>query len=107
MSLELFRETGDDDRAGEALNNRGGLVTQQGEYQHARRFLEEGLALAQRLGNMKQEVLVLMNLGEATLREGDHERAQGYYREALGLAREVSDLLAIAHCLEGLAQAAC
>lgn len=57
-----------------------------------RRYSEEALRGARRIGNSKLEYLALFNLGEAYLMGGDKARAVEFYDQAINLAESLGSL---------------
>ena len=74
----------------------------QGEYARARQLSQEGLALAQRLGDRIGVYASLYNLALAARAVGDHATAVRHFGEALRLSLEMGDRGNSAYCLEGL-----
>jgi tetratricopeptide (TPR) repeat protein len=73
------------------LNNLGGIALARDDEEQARRFYEEGLALARDLGGQHEIRDLLINLGVVALRQERLDDAERYYAEALALTREIHD----------------
>ena len=74
-----------------ALDRAGTLAGYQGDSALARRFYEEGLALARRLGDRAGEARCLVGLGNTLVAEGDFSRARAHHEEALEIFRASGD----------------
>jgi predicted ATPase/class 3 adenylate cyclase len=80
-----------------ALNGAGGMALRQGDYQAARWYFEEGLALWREIGDRSGIAAVLNNLGNLLRRQGDHATARSLYEESLALCRELGDRHRVAY----------
>ena len=88
------------------LGHLGSISLAQGDYEEAMRYLEEGLALSNEIGNKLSVSTTLYNMALAAQGQGDHERAAELYTEGIKSSAEVDDKANIAYCLDGLAQVA-
>ena len=75
-----------------------------GRYDEARPVLEEGLAIAREIGNVRNVADILQPLGVALLGLGDRPGARAAFEEALDLARKHAGRRDVAAALNGLAQ---
>ncbi|MBZ0275871.1 MAG: tetratricopeptide repeat protein [Anaerolineae bacterium] len=88
-SLKLLRVIGDRQSIAAALSSLGSLTYRvRGDYQTARRYLRESLALSQAMGIHPGSVMALTRLGETATGQGEYTQAHEHFREALRLARE-------------------
>lgn len=109
QSLQLTRATGDRQREAIALSNMGQGWLMLGDFEQARRCLEEGLQLQRAHGDLAPQCNSLSNLSRLALWQGEHERALDLARAAHDLSRAVdgSDLGVLALLCMGLAELAC
>jgi tetratricopeptide (TPR) repeat protein len=90
---------------GRALSSLGNLARAKGDYEQARRYLEESLAWARERNFSWAIASGLVSLGHVACEQGDFTRATALYRESLGLYRTMRNPAALAWCLEGVAVA--
>ncbi len=76
----------------------------QGNFERARIFLEDGLAFFRKTGSSHEIAWFLRYLADLSCRDGDLKRAKTLYQEALKIVQDLKDKFCIAHTLEGLAQ---
>ena len=74
-----------------AANGAGILVAEMGDFEIARSYFEESLALAHETGEREREARAGNNLGILALYAGDFETAVSRYEAAMELARELGD----------------
>lgn len=74
-----------------ALNAAGHLYWAVGRYEQAESLLEEGLAIAQELGEKRIEAVSLRYLGVAASGRGDYGTAQSFLEQTLSLWRELGE----------------
>ena len=86
-SLAIFREQGDRERVGAALNSLGSIKRALGDLDAARSLLEEGLAIRRELGDEARAASSLGNLGILAFERGDLDDAESRFLEALELDR--------------------
>jgi len=86
-SLAVFREQGDRERVGTALNSLGSIKRVLGDFDAARSLLEEGLAIRRELGDHARTASSLSNLGIVAFEQGDLDDAEARFVEALELDR--------------------
>jgi predicted ATPase/Tfp pilus assembly protein PilF len=86
-SLAVFREQGDRERVGTALNSLGSIRRVLGDFDAARSFLEESLAIRRELGDHARMASSLSNLGIVAFEQGDLDDAEARFVEALALDR--------------------
>ena len=94
------RRGGSSFRLAMALGNLGIAQDQNCETEHARRSLEESIALFRQDGRKPGLAIGLCNLGYV-LRPTAPDEAMPYFHESLALAREIEEPRTIAYCLEG------
>ncbi len=75
-----------------------------GRYEHARRYLDEGLAVARELGSPELVARVLQPLGMACLGQGDGHAARQHLEEAVELAQAGGDARQLLAAINSLAQ---
>jgi predicted ATPase/DNA-binding winged helix-turn-helix (wHTH) protein len=81
----------------------GALISAQGDYQAAKRFLELGLSLYEDSGDQLGVAACLNALAITARDRGDYSSAQSYFERSLACWRVLPDRLAIARCLHNLA----
>jgi tetratricopeptide (TPR) repeat protein len=91
QSLVQHRQLGDN--AGEALclNNLGSLCIARNEYEAARAYLQQGLAICERDGIVTTRGLIFCNLMDLAMRTGDVTAAQSHADRALEVAHATSN----------------
>jgi predicted ATPase/DNA-binding winged helix-turn-helix (wHTH) protein len=80
----------------------GALVSAQGDYPAAARFLERSLSLYEELADQSGVAASLNALAVSARDRGDYSAAQTYFERSLACWRLLSDRLAIARCLHNL-----
>jgi predicted ATPase/DNA-binding CsgD family transcriptional regulator len=83
----------------------GRLASVRGDREVARQRLEESVELGDRLGITRGVVWSIYYLAQHDLGLGNAHRAREEFAESLRLAHQTGDLMATAHCLEGIAGA--
>ncbi len=78
-----------------------------GDPQRGRALLEEGMALARRLGEWSAVALALNSLGILAGMRGDRVAERKFFRESLDIARSLNDRVRMAVELSNLASAEC
>ncbi len=76
----------------------------QGNFERARKFFEDGLTFFRKTGSSHEIAWFLRYLANLSLREGDLARAQTLYQESLQIVQDMKDKYCTAHTLDGLAQ---
>ena len=82
----------------------GWVYCAMGRYVEAQALLEEGLAIARELGDVRQVGRILQPLGVAVLGQGNRAAGQRFIEEALALAQKEGDRRELAVALNALAQ---
>jgi class 3 adenylate cyclase/tetratricopeptide (TPR) repeat protein len=80
----------------------GEALVRLGEHAQARRWLEEGLALAQKLGDEGSCAEASAHLGGVAFERGEWTEAMARLRESIALARQIGDKARLAHALLNL-----
>ena len=105
-----FEEQGHHDSLIRGLINQSDLCLQLGEFERARRSIDEARRLGGPSRGDRREVICLMNLGEIALAQQDPASAMTWFEQALALASSLEDsknagilmgLLGEAHALQG------
>jgi predicted ATPase len=86
-SLAVFRDEGDRERVGTALNSLGSIKRVLGDFDAARTLLEESLAIRRELGDQARMASSLSNLGIVAFEQGALDDAEARFVEALELDR--------------------
>jgi tetratricopeptide (TPR) repeat protein/tRNA A-37 threonylcarbamoyl transferase component Bud32 len=91
QSIELARESKNEDIIRDALAGLSSITLNQGRYTEATQQLEECLALFRASGDKRGEGRILNRLGIANEYQGQIERGIEYYEQALTLYRSIGD----------------
>jgi tetratricopeptide (TPR) repeat protein len=108
QSLESAAETRDfglgtlDPYRAKVLNGAAVLANLQGDYEAARAFDYEGLAIVRELGDKQAMPPFLDDLGIMARQQGDYAAARSFYEESLAIRREIGDRRGIAISLDNL-----
>jgi predicted ATPase/class 3 adenylate cyclase len=84
------------------LNHAGALAFRQGEYEAARSYYEESLAIRRVLGDRPGVAGSLNNLGLVAQDQGDYEASRSFHEESLSIMRELGNREGISHSLINL-----
>ena len=101
-ALEIFRAEQEGIGASRALNILGNIASTQADFPTARRYFDESLAIAQRLGNAEGIATILNNLGYLAFNQGDYATALEHHLQALGLREEIGSQEGIAMSLHNI-----
>lgn len=85
-----------------ALSGAGVLAWNQGDYEAARSFYEESLAIKRASGDQLAISAQLNNLGNLAMDQGDYDMARQYHEESLAIKRGLDDEQGIAISLGNL-----
>ncbi len=105
-SLAIFRELGEQQRVGSALNNLALIAMDQGNYPRATALHEESLHLKRMMGDERGIAVSLANLGMIAGALGEHDRAVALTEESLVLYRRIGEQWGIAMALTNLGEVA-
>jgi tetratricopeptide (TPR) repeat protein len=103
-AVALATHAGIADVAAMARLNWGRALQAQGDYAGAERHVEEGLALARRIGDRRLESTTTGQLGILAFQVGRYGAARSYYQRALELARSIGDRLIESGMLNNLGE---
>jgi predicted ATPase/DNA-binding SARP family transcriptional activator len=92
-AIRLACEVGNETVEAEGLVECAEARWRLGEYEIARRLLEQALAQARTVGRMDIEAESVRHIGNTYFLVGDFDRARGYYERALRICREIGDRL--------------
>jgi predicted ATPase/DNA-binding SARP family transcriptional activator len=84
------------------LGGAGMLSGEQGDYEAAREYCQESLALYRQAGNEKGIAAALLHLGAVVREQGDLEAARSYFEEAVAIQRRTGAQGGIAVALANL-----
>ncbi len=87
-ALDRYRKLKDLPRIVQGCNNIGESYRRMGQLDTAQVLLNEGLELAQRIGNLGDSALLLVTLAEIQMDQGDWEAAREQLQKALQLAEK-------------------
>jgi DNA-binding winged helix-turn-helix (wHTH) protein/tetratricopeptide (TPR) repeat protein len=90
------------DMRSDALRGAGIVRRLQGEYDSARRTLEESLSIAGENGDIRRKGLVLLQLGAIARAQGENDVARAQFETAVGYAEEIADQHLLAESLNNL-----
>lgn len=97
-ALEIYRERGGDPKCiGEIYSKLGLAARDQGEFESAKKYLRDGLALAHQTPDLKIELL--LHLGFLEMARQNTDEAENYFHEGLELARQTENKDRIAQLL--------
>jgi tetratricopeptide (TPR) repeat protein len=103
-ALSLYLETGGNDQMVSTVRSHlGTLLLIQGDLDRATAMMEEGLALARKLGDRLGINNALYLLAQVAQAEGDHGLATRRFEEGVRLSEEIGDRANLGYFLEGLA----
>ena len=105
-SLGVFRQQGDRERIGTALNSLGSIKRVLGDFDAAGSLLEESLAIRRELGDGVRMASSLSNLGIVAFEQGDLDDAEARFVEALELDRAHGNEWGAGAALDNLAAVA-
>jgi predicted ATPase len=107
-AMSIGKEFGDHWNIATALRNLGLIENIQGNYQEARSFLEQSLAIWHEMGSEGDtgRSWTLIFLGDAALNQNKPELARTFYEEARGILSELGDINFLAYLIRRLAQLA-
>lgn len=91
---------------GKNLISLAGIARQQGDYQSARKFYEEGLIAARESADKRQIAQANRGLGTILYLMDDYEAARIYLEKGLALSREMNDQIVVAISLNALGELA-
>ncbi len=102
-AVALAREAGDDFALGIALNNLGGVTIELlGDKERGKAYIEEGLEVRRRMGDLSRIALSLVNLGRIALGDRGLGHAGPLFAEAAEIAIAIGDKRHINYSLAGL-----
>ncbi len=81
----------------------GRLSFWRGDYEQARIFLEESIALSEQTGSSLNELWSRVNLAYVSLRQGKMAQAQSIFKKAIHQFQEIKNVIGVAYVIEGLA----
>jgi tetratricopeptide (TPR) repeat protein len=103
-ALNLYLKTsGNDQMVASVRSHLGTLLLIQGEHDQAAAMMEEGLALARKLGDRLSISNALYSLAQVAQARGDHDSAACRFEEGVTLSEEIGDRSNLGYFLEGLA----
>jgi predicted ATPase/DNA-binding SARP family transcriptional activator len=88
--VEMYRQMGQLDKAGEPVMRLSEIAVVLGEYQYARQIIQEHLPLFWNASSRRSQVLFLITLGDIDCKLGAFAEARGYFEEALTLCRQIN-----------------
>jgi tetratricopeptide (TPR) repeat protein len=103
-ALSLYLEAGSNDQMVATVRSHlGTLLLIQGDHDRAAAMMEEGLALARKLGDRLGINNALYSLAQIAQSRGDHASAARMFEEGVALSEEMGDRANLGYFLEGLA----
>jgi predicted ATPase/DNA-binding XRE family transcriptional regulator len=103
-ALSLYLETGGNDQMVASVRSHlGTLMLIQDDHDQAAAMMEEGLALARKLGDRLSISNALYSLAQVAQARGDHDSAARRFEEGVTLSEEIGDRSNLGYFLEGLA----
>jgi len=103
-ALTIAREFGDPFNTATALSHLGLMENLKGNYQAARTYLEQGLAIWRQMGPVGKfgRAWTLVYLGDVALNIGAAELARTLYEEVISILRELGELNFLAYAVRRL-----
>ncbi|MBI5034023.1 MAG: tetratricopeptide repeat protein [Chloroflexi bacterium] len=92
QAMVICRERGDTLGISWALDGLGVIAMRQGEFQHARIYFEESLAIQTPLRG-PGAAFAVSHLGDLALREGDYARAVEFYQQSISMSDEAGQVI--------------
>ncbi|MFP4608642.1 MAG: BREX system ATP-binding domain-containing protein [Candidatus Aenigmatarchaeota archaeon] len=86
----------------ELLNTKGWIFFRKGSYDEAEKFLNEGMEIAEEVGNEKLIAETLHKLGSVHFGKGDYERALEHLKEALSIRKSIGDEAGMAKSINNI-----
>ena len=103
-ALGLYLAAGGNDQMVSFVRTQlGTVLLLRGDHDRAAEMMEEGLAVARRVGDRTSTYVALYNLAQVALARDDLASAASLLREGVTLSREMRDRANLAHFSEGLA----
>ena len=103
--LHIARDLGDRGAEAVALNDLGLAASEQGDFDRAQLYLEQGSELTSELDDPYLALSFRGNLGDLALDQGQFQRAREILEDALVVAKSLGDTWFIAHNLDSLGRA--
>jgi predicted ATPase len=89
--LDIYRELGDQEGIGRALNGVGQAAEWQGDFERARHYYESSLEISRKVENSRVIADTLRFLGRLEMKEGDYLRASTFLKEGLAFYERIGD----------------
>jgi predicted ATPase len=105
LEAAIASDAGSTSTRASALHGAGMLAWRQGDYDQARAWHEESLALRRELGDRQGIASSLENLGMVAWRQSDYAQARALHEQSLALRRELGDAQGSASSLYSLGAA--
>jgi len=102
--LPALRESQNQELRADALNRSGKTCFHVGQYDEAKPFLEESLAIQRAIGDRAGEGATLNNLSQIYDARGDYDTARRYLEESLAIRRAIGDRAGEGATLNNLSQ---
>ncbi len=80
----------------------GSFKWSQGDYELAKKYSEESLAIRKEIGDNYEIAFSMNNLGNISYHQADYERAKKYYEESLAIRKEIVDKKGMAVSMNNL-----
>jgi predicted ATPase/Tfp pilus assembly protein PilF len=87
---------------GKLLSSIGVFKFSQGDYEQAKKYSKESLAIRREIGDNSGIAVSIENLGKATALQGDSGQGRKYFEESLAIRKEIGDNNGIADSLHSL-----
>jgi AraC-like DNA-binding protein len=98
LALEVYQYYDYQPGVCEVLNNLGNAYIKLGNYQLAKKYLDDAMKLARVSGLKNSEGFILTNLGKLAFRQNKWSAAENFYKSSLLILEEVGNT----HALEGV-----
>jgi eukaryotic-like serine/threonine-protein kinase len=90
-SLQIQRDSGDENYQAECLNDIGAVYLTNGQYDNALTYFQQALQLREKLKVPGEIVQTVYNLGQTNAKLGQYDQALSHYLRALDLYRSTND----------------
>jgi tetratricopeptide (TPR) repeat protein len=98
----IYDQLGNKSGIADILNGFGELAYWQGNYERARRFFEEGVALCEQLGSSFAELWARVRLAYVVLRQVDSMQARTMFRNVIQRFQETDNTTGLLFAVEGI-----
>jgi len=99
----IYDQLGDKSGKADTFDLLGRIAFWQGDYEQARIFLEESIALYEQTGSLFMESWFRVRLAYVTLRQGEIMQAQSMFKNVLRHFQDTNNMIGLVYTIEGVA----